>query len=88
MLHFFNEETAQQKLESDISGMNDSVNLINNIILQNEYNEEINFILSQNKEHLQIMLQRENIINANLNTTIYTDSIDSVNLFLQQHSVP
>lgn len=82
MLSFINNETPDQKLQNDINAMNDSLNLINSLLNEEILNEDIKFVLIQNRDHLQIMLQRQNIIDSGINTMCYLNAINDVNDFL------
>ena len=75
-------ETPEIRLQNDLSAMSDSVNLINELILNDEHSDEIHDTIKRNVEHLGIMLTRQNIIDNNTVTTDYDDAITNGNLFI------
>jgi len=75
-------ETPEVRLQNDLNGMSDSVNLINELIANNEHSDEIHDTIKRNVEHLGVMLTRQNIIDNNTVTTDFDAAITNGNLFI------
>ena len=53
------EDLTQEEIQNSINAAYDSVNLINELNLIEELSDEQKDILSRNKEHIKIMVEKE-----------------------------
>ena len=58
------ENLTQEEIQNSINAAYDSVNLINELNLIEELSDEQKDILSRNKEHIKIMVEKEWFYNA------------------------
>ena len=58
------EDLTQEEIQNSINAAYDSVNLINELNLIEELSDEQKDILSRNKEHIKIMVEKEWFYNA------------------------
>jgi hypothetical protein len=67
--------TEEQRLQKQISAMFDSVNLINKLIEEGEHTDQIHDNIDRNFRHLEIMLEKDNIKNSDVDLTPFEDAI-------------
>ena len=58
------ENLTQEQIQNSVNAAYDSVNLINELNLIEELSDEQKDILSRNKEHIKIMVEKEWFYNA------------------------
>jgi hypothetical protein len=58
------ENLTQEQVQNSVNAAYDSVNLINELNLIEELSDEQKNMLSRNKEHIKIMLEKEWFYNA------------------------
>jgi hypothetical protein len=76
------ELTKTQKIERQISGMGDSVSLINRLIAEGEHTEKVHDAIQRNYRHLEIMLDKDDIKNSDEDLTPFTDAITAGKAFI------
>ena len=71
-----------EEINSMFSAMDDSVNLLNNLITAGEHDEDIDDAVDRNYRHLEIMLAKDHIASDERDKTSYTDAIADSKTFL------
>lgn len=74
--------TPEQIYTKDISAMDDSVNLINEIIAGNLVDQESLDTISRNYRHLQIMLERPNILTGSEDLSRFQACINTAEAYV------
>jgi hypothetical protein len=62
-------------VQKDIKGMYDSVNLIDSIIQADKHNEQLDVVVKCNYQHLEIMMDKDWIIESGEDLTSFVDCV-------------
>lgn len=77
------EETyTPEEINKMFSAMDDSVNLLNELITAGDHSEEIDDSVDRNYRHIEIMLAKDYISSDERDKTVYTDIIATSKTFL------
>lgn len=77
------EETyTPEEINKMFSAMDDSVNLLNELITAGDHSEEIDDSVDRNYRHIEIMLAKDYISSDERDKTVYTDIIAASKTFL------
>jgi|SaaInl85LU_5_DNA_1037374.scaffolds.fasta_scaffold25168_2 hypothetical protein len=71
-----------EEINAMFSAMDDSVNLLNELITAGEHSEDIDDTVDRNYRHLEIMLAKDHIASDERDKTSYTDVIADSKTFL------
>lgn len=76
------EDKMSRDVQQDIKAMNDSVQLINEIIAANVHDEEIDNCVRRNYQHLEIMLSKKWIIDSGEDLSPFVECIANAKAWL------
>lgn len=71
-----------QQVEQDILALWDSVSVINEIIANDIHDEELDGTVRRNYQHLEIMINRQNIIDSGTDLTPFEECISQAKAWL------
>jgi hypothetical protein len=78
--------TEQERLSLDISGMNDSKNLIENLLSKEVSDGESLFTIYRNYRHLEIVSVRDNVVQSGTDTAPYLVVVNQAKQYLESKS--